>query len=107
MLSPAPAAARKPEKAEEVVDLHYDKLSTITGEHSNAEKLKLQLDTFEKQLENAIAAGQHEVTFIHGTGSGVLREEIHRRLSKHDHVEYYKDARKEKFGYGATYVKIK
>jgi dsDNA-specific endonuclease/ATPase MutS2 len=48
-----------------------------------------------------------EIIFIHGVGNGVLRTEIHKRLSKNKQVEYFKDAMKEKFGYGATLVKIK
>jgi dsDNA-specific endonuclease/ATPase MutS2 len=69
--------------------------------------LTTQLECFEKNLENAIAGNLAEITFIHGLGNGVLREEIHRRLSKHSGVEFFKDARKEKFGYGATLVRLK
>jgi dsDNA-specific endonuclease/ATPase MutS2 len=48
-----------------------------------------------------------EITFIHGAGSGALKNELHRQLGKNQHVQYFKDALKEKFGYGATLVKIK
>ena len=74
---------------------------------AKSEKLSLQIKTFEQKLENAIAAGLDEITFIHGSGNGVLRDELHRRLGKEQHVQYFKDAQKEKFGYGATLVKIK
>ena len=107
MLSPEPTTSHKVETPQAVVDLHLEKLSPTPDVASNADKLKLQLDTFERQLENAIASGLDEITFIHGTGSGVLREEIHRRLSKHQNVQFFEDAQKEKFGYGATFVKIK
>jgi dsDNA-specific endonuclease/ATPase MutS2 len=74
---------------------------------SSPDIINLQIRTFEKALENAIATGMAEIVFIHGVGNGVLRTELHRRLSKHANVKYFEDARKEKFGYGATAVKIK
>lgn len=94
-------------KPKSVVDLHLEKISSSPGALSNSEKLSLQVNTFEVQLEQAIASGLDEITFIHGAGSGVLRSEIHRRLSKHPNVQFFKDAQKEKFGYGATFIKIK
>ncbi len=48
-----------------------------------------------------------EIVFIHGVGSGTLKYEMQKRISKHPHIAYYKDAQKSKFGYGATYLKIK
>ena len=107
MLSPQPELEATPGKPESVVDLHLEKLTTDEGKLSNTEKLNLQLTTFERQLERAIAAGMHDITFIHGAGNGVLRTELHRRLSKHQNVHYFEDAQKQKFGYGATFVKIK
>lgn len=95
------------EKPEGVVDLHVEKLVDDFSRLSKEEILKKQLATFETSLELAIGNGMDEITFIHGAGSGVLRDELHRRLSKNQHVQYFKDAQKEKFGYGATLVKIK
>ena len=94
-------------KPDHVVDLHIEKLKSDVSRLSNEEMLKIQLGAFENSLERAIANGMEEITFIHGSGSGALRTELHRRLSKNQHVQYYKDAQKEKFGYGATLVKIK
>ena len=107
MLSPQPAPDRAPDKPAEVVDLHLEKLTGDVGKLSNTEKLALQITTFERQLEAAIAVGMNEITFIHGAGQGVLRTELHRRLSKHQNVQYFEDAQKQKFGYGATFVRIK
>jgi len=95
------------EKPQQVVDLHIEKLSGNAAGISKDNMLKTQLAAFESNLELAIANGMDEITFIHGAGSGVLREELHRRLGKNPHVNYFKDAQKEKFGYGATLVKIK
>lgn len=89
------------------VDLHIEKLSKDYNKMSNAEILQLQLQTFEKTLEQAIANGMDEITFIHGVGNGIMRMEIHKRLSKNSQVQFFKDAMKEKFGYGATLVKLK
>ncbi len=107
MLSPQPEPERTPAKPAAVIDLHLEKLTADVGNLSNTEKLALQTSTFERQLEAAIAAGMNEITFIHGAGHGVLRTELHRRLSKHKNVQYFEDAQKQKFGYGATFVKIK
>lgn len=97
----------KLEKPQPIIDLHIEMLNKDHGSMAKAEKLELQLKTFEQKLENAIAAGLDEITFIHGAGNGVLRDMLHRRLGKHQHVQYFKDAQKEKFGYGATLIKIK
>jgi DNA-nicking Smr family endonuclease len=94
-------------KPEPVIDLHIQKLSNDYSRLSNDEILKKQLSAFESGMELAIANGMDEITFIHGVGNGVLRNELHRQLSKHQHVQYFKDAQKEKFGYGATLVKFK
>ncbi|CAG4991670.1 Endonuclease MutS2 [Dyadobacter sp. CECT 9275] len=95
------------EKPEEVFDLHIEKITADFSGLSKEQILKKQLAAFENSLEQAIASGMDQITFIHGLGSGMLRDELHRRLSKNQHVNYFKDAQKEKFGYGATLVKIK
>ncbi|PWJ58189.1 Smr domain-containing protein [Dyadobacter jejuensis] len=91
----------------DVIDLHIEKLSPADSGISKDQILTKQLAAFESCLERAIAGGMSEITFIHGVGSGALRDEIHRRLSKNKEINYFKDAQKEKFGYGATLVKIK
>jgi hypothetical protein len=103
------AELEKPElpKPGNIVDLHIEKLKRDFADLGKEGILKVQLETFESSLERAIANGMDEITFIHGAGNGVLRTELHRRLSKNQHVQFYKDAQKEKFGYGATLVKIK
>ncbi|TDE18390.1 Smr/MutS family protein [Dyadobacter psychrotolerans] len=107
MMGGAETLKTLPEKPGNVIDLHIEKIQKDFSGLSNDAILKIQLSTFENSLERAIANGMEEITFIHGSGSGVLRTELHRRLSKHQHVQFYKDAQKEKFGYGATLVKIK
>ncbi|PIQ22704.1 MAG: DNA mismatch repair protein MutS [Cytophagales bacterium CG18_big_fil_WC_8_21_14_2_50_42_9] len=90
------------------VDLHIQKLTDVDpATMSNSEMLKLQLQVFQDNLDRALAANMHEIIFIHGTGNGVLRNEIHKLLSRNKLIKFYEDARKEKFGYGATLVRLK
>jgi hypothetical protein len=96
------------ERPASVVDLHIEKLlPNGPGGKSAAELVDIQLRAFEKNLENAIATGMGEITFIHGVGSGKLRQELHRHLSRHPNVRYFEDAQKQKFGYGATKAVLK
>ncbi len=109
MLKPkSDAAGVSVERPSSVVDLHTEALLPKgTGNRTPADLLTLQLDTFERSLENAIATGMSDITFIHGVGSGALRTELHRRLGQHPNVKFFEDAQKQKFGYGATKVTIK
>jgi hypothetical protein len=88
------------------VDLHIENLIDNHRNMSNGEILQLQIQTFEKTLDQAIASGMDEIIFIHGAGNGVLKNAIHKILSNSSGIKFYKDARKEKFGYGATIVGI-
>ena len=95
------------EKPSPTIDLHIEQLSKNALTMSNAQMLDLQLRTFETKFENAIASGMDEIVFIHGVGNGVLKQEIQRKLAGHKNVAWFQDAQKEKFGYGATRIKIK
>jgi hypothetical protein len=98
---------REIEKPQTEVDLHIEKLRTDYLFLNNADILNIQLDHFKKALDTAIVHQLPEVVFIHGAGNGILRNELHKILSKHNKVQTFMDARKEKFGYGATRVLIK
>ena len=95
------------ERPDPIVDLHIEKLRTNIKDLSSQEILQIQLSAFEKALDSAIAGGLEEITFIHGVGNGVLRDNLHKKLSQSSNIEYFKDALREKFGYGATVVKFK
>lgn len=99
-----PATYTKPAK---VVDLHIEELTADHSKMKNAEILEMQMNFFEKALDAAIATNMDEITFIHGTGNGILRNAIHKKLGQLPNVQYFIDAQKEKFGYGATLVKIR
>ncbi|MDN5201388.1 Smr/MutS family protein [Fulvivirgaceae bacterium BMA10] len=90
-----------------VIDLHIESLTKNSNQLSADEILDLQIDTFERNLDAAIASGLDEITFIHGVGAGVLKDIIQRKLSDTQGIKFFQDTNKEKFGYGATLVRIK
>lgn len=100
---PQPLQAKKPARS---IDLHIEKLVSDATSMSNSEMLKTQLQSFEQNLDQAIASGMDEITFIHGIGNGVLRKEIHKRLSQMHNIKYFQDTQKDQWGYGATLVRI-
>ena len=103
-----PAPAGPVEAPNHEFDLHLEALRPDNKEElSNTAILRLQLDAFEDALSRALATNMHEIVFIHGVGNGVLRKEIHRQLSRNKDIKFFEDARKEKFGFGATLVRLK
>ncbi len=88
------------------VDLHIEELIDNHDGMSNSEILRTQLEVFEKNLNQAISSGMDEITFVHGIGNGVLRKEIQKRLSEIKNIKYFKDTQKDRWGYGATLVRI-
>ncbi len=89
------------------VDLHIEKLSDQYAGMSNTAMLTLQMTEFQKNLDNAFATGMEEIVFIHGVGNGVLKKEIQKILSNNKSIKFFQDAQKEKFGYGATLVRLR
>jgi len=95
------------EKPRNEVDLHIEKLRDDYQFLNSGEMLKIQLDHFHKMLDAAIVHQLPEIIFIHGAGNGILRHELHKQLGRQQKVQTFMDARKEKFGYGATKVVLK
>ena len=89
------------------VDLHIEVLTDKYSSMNNGDMITLQIETFERHLEDAIATGMSQIIFIHGVGNGRLREEIQKKLGGNPDIKFYEDARKERFGYGATSVTLK
>lgn len=104
-IQPVPEAP-KPQKPARSIDLHIEALHAQSDKLSNSEKMRIQLEAFEKNLNQAILSGMDEITFIHGLGNGVLRKEIHKRLSQLGNIKYFQDTQKDQWGYGATLVRI-
>ncbi|MGI6621861.1 MAG: endonuclease MutS2 [Acetivibrionales bacterium] len=61
------------------------------------------LDKVDKYIDDAVVSGLHEVTIIHGKGTGTLRKAIHKHFRNHSHVETY---RLGSYGEGETGVTI-
>lgn len=101
--TPKPIPTQKPPRS---IDLHIEELHPNPEKLSNSEKMRIQLEIFEKNLNQAIASGMDEITFIHGLGNGILRKEIHKRLSQLGNIKYFQDTQKDQWGYGATLVRI-
>ncbi len=95
------------EKPGNEVDLHIEKLRNDYQFLNSSEILDIQLAHFHKILDSAIVHQLPEMIFIHGAGNGTLRDQIQKALGKHQKVQTFMDARKEKFGYGATKVIFK
>lgn len=95
------------DKPQSHIDLHIEKLREDHEFLNASEILNIQLEHFRKALDAAIVHKLGSITFIHGVGNGTLRHEIHKAISKHPQVKTFMDARKEKFGYGATEVFLK
>lgn len=90
---------------EKEVDLHIEELVDNTGGLSNFEKLNIQLERFEKELDEAIQKNMKKITFIHGVGNGRLKQEITSILKTTRGVTF-QDAPYKDYGYGATQVNI-
>ena len=61
----------------------------------------------DKYLDEAFLSGQHEVTIIHGKGTGVLRTGIRDFLKTHAHVESFRQGKYGEGESGVTIVTIK
>ncbi|MDP4262118.1 MAG: hypothetical protein Q8941_06265 [Bacteroidota bacterium] len=92
------------EPARSVVDLHIEKLTDDWQHLDNYEILGIQLKTFEKYYELALAHIQPSLIVIHGVGEGRLRDEIHDRLRLKKEVKSFVNQYDSRFGYGATEI---
>ncbi|MBS1948971.1 MAG: Smr/MutS family protein [Bacteroidetes bacterium] len=90
--------------ARSVVDLHIEKLADDWKRMSNFEMLTLQLKEFEKYYDLAVAHHLPSIIFIHGIGSGKLRDEIHELLRLKKEVKTFVNQYHPAYGYGATEV---
>lgn len=89
------------------VDLHINQLLDDTRGLSNADMLKLQMETFRKEMDKAIASGVKRIVFIHGVGDGVLKNELRRELGRKYANYPFQDASFREYGFGATMAVLK
>lgn len=90
---------------EKEVDLHIDELVKSTKGLSNYEMLNIQLERFEKELDEAMEKNMKKIVFIHGVGNGRLKQEIISILKVTNGITYH-DASYKDYGFGATQVNI-
>ncbi len=62
------------------VDLHLQAFMRNTSGLSNEHMVQLSIERMRKALDNAIKLGQQEIRFIHGQGTGALRERVYLEL---------------------------
>ncbi len=87
------------------IDLHLEKLIENDAGLSDGEKLRYQLDYFERMLNTAIRERKRRLVVIHGVGEGVLREEVRKALQYYEGCRF-DDADPRRYGYGATMIDI-
>jgi hypothetical protein len=92
------------EPARSELDLHAEKLTDKPGALDNFEILTLQLQTFEKYFDLAVAHHLPSMVVIHGVGTGKLRDEIHEILRTKRNVKSFINRYDPRYGYGATEI---
>lgn len=92
------------EPARTVIDLHIEKLADDWKHMGNYEIVSLQLKTFEKYFDLALAHHQPSLIVVHGVGEGKLRDEIHDILRLKREVKSFVNQYHPAFGYGATEI---
>lgn len=92
------------EPARSELDLHADKITDKPGSLDNFEILTLQLQTFEKYFDLAVAHHLPSMIVIHGVGTGKLRDEIHEALRTKRNVKSFINRYDPRYGYGATEI---
>ncbi|MBQ7711659.1 MAG: Smr/MutS family protein [Bacteroidales bacterium] len=88
------------------VDLHIDMLSERPADLTAHEAFEIQMHYFRLCMNHAFTNNMKKVTFIHGVGKGILKDEINKELKQYDNVHFF-DAPLSKYGVGATEVYFK
>lgn len=91
---------------ESEVDLHIEELIDDYRGMTNARIIAIQLAHFQRELDNAIDKNISRIIFIHGVGTGRLKQEIITVLKTYPKIKF-QDASYAKYGFGATEVILK
>jgi len=90
---------------EKEIDLHIEELVDNYSIYTPSALLQIQMNKVKDELSKAIAKPLTKITFIHGVGKGVLKQELINYLSKTEGIKFY-DGAYSKYGFGATTVEI-
>jgi hypothetical protein len=96
---------KKSEKGIPVVDLHLHELIENDSGLDDFTKLMIQIEHFEKAMQDVRRHRYPRFIIVHGIGKGRLKSEIRTRLGTYKNLQYY-DAPIKEFGFGATEVNI-
>ncbi|HEX2618441.1 MAG TPA: Smr/MutS family protein [Flavobacteriales bacterium] len=99
------AVGKREDPSRMEIDLHLHELIDDERHLTDGEKLRFQLDYFERMLNTAIREKKRKLIVIHGVGEGVLREEVRKVLQYYEGCRF-DDADPRRYGYGATAIDI-
>ncbi|MDG2425012.1 MAG: hypothetical protein P8M07_00335 [Flavobacteriales bacterium] len=89
------------------IDLHIETLTENLQRLSDHDKFELQLETFNQEMDRAVKHRLRRLVFIHGVGSGRLREAILDEIEQHWPQCVCESADPYTYGNGATQVYFK
>jgi len=92
------------EAAKYEIDLHIEQLVDNLKGLTNADIIKIQLDTLQRYIHLAVVHHQERMIVIHGLGKGKLRDEVHAVLKQTPEVSRFKNEWSGKYGFGATEI---
>lgn len=87
------------------IDLHIEHLTGDSLNMTNSEMLALQINTFRKEMDNAIIKNYKQLIFIHGIGNGVLRNAIMNEIKNYADIKVFM-ANQAKYGTGALEIRF-
>jgi MutS2 family protein len=104
--------ARVDEQHDVIDKLHNIRMASVKASPVSLEldirglNVEEALERVDKYLDEAVLAGLHEVTLIHGKGTGTLRKAVTEHLRHHSQVESFRPGKYGEGEDGVTVVKL-
>ena len=92
-------------RREKMLDLREQLLSV--DEDRMAGNKGYTIDELDKYLDDAYLAKLHQITIIHGVGTGALRNAVQAHLKKSKYIKTYRMGEYGEGGYGVTVAEFK